>query len=402
MNRRTTVNLVFFAAISLVMVGWMIRNIVSVERIDRPYAIAAEFPNAFGVLPKSEVTYLGVSYGEVSSVERITDGVRIGMKIKRGNRIPAGSTASILRKSALGEQYVDFRPPADYDGDGGPYLAAGTVLGRDRTTVPLEFSDLLRSASDLVASVPPDDVRTLIHEAAVGLAGRAESLRQLAEAGDTLSATLADRTEALDRLATNQTRLTRIVADHRGSLRQSLADLEQVADALAAVEGDLGKLLREGAPAIDALADLVGEHKAALDCDLKVVERLVDETSTPRRLDELVALLDIAPTAFARVWDVRDVEPDGVWVRVGFVAQPNNPPKQYDPPRALAGPRPPTVCGSVLRTRAAGVDYRPADTAAAPRSLPATGAGTGGGVALVLVAAAVAIRRARATTVRRS
>ena len=52
-------------------------------------------------------------------------------------------------------------------------------------------------ASAVIGSIDPNDVTVLLHEAAIGLNGRADSLRQLTESGDRLSSTLAMKTEAL-------------------------------------------------------------------------------------------------------------------------------------------------------------------------------------------------------------
>src|SRR2546423_786901 len=93
---------------------------------------------------------------------------------RRGRRSPkaaspAGSTANIFRKSAIGEQYVDFEPPAGYSGTAGPFYKDGATIPLERTTTPLEFSELLRSASAVIGSIDPNDVTVLLHEAAIGL-----------------------------------------------------------------------------------------------------------------------------------------------------------------------------------------------------------------------------------------
>ena len=68
---------------------------------------------------------------------------------------------------------------------------------------------------------------------------------------------------------------------------------------------------------------------------LKVLEIVVDHSSTPANVDGLRALLTFAPAAFAGVWDARDIEAEGVWVRVSNILQPMNPPNQYVPARPL-------------------------------------------------------------------
>lgn len=395
-NRRVLINIAFFGMLFLLMVGWAVNSIITVEAIERPYTLRADFANAFGVGPNAEVTYRGVPHGSVSKVERRPGGVRVHMKVKRTLQVPEGSSAAILRKSAIGEPYVDFEPPAGFTG-GGPYLPKNALIPRERTHIPLEFSELLRSASNLISSIPPEDVQTVLHELAVGLKGRADALRTLTDSGDRLSATLATKSEQLDRLLENQTRLTSVVAEHRGSLGQSLTDLKLVADELEKASADTQVLLDRGSRFLGQTADLVSNQKRNLDCTLRILEVLVDETTTPRRLAELRAQLDLGPTAFKQVEDATDIEPDGRWVRVGNIFNPANKPRQYSPPKPL--PEPPTVesCVSALRAAATGTQVSGAAASSGSQTLPVTGESVALMFALLLLAGFLIVRAAETT-----
>ena len=403
-TRRVLVNVGFFLLMFGVMVAWAVEQVVSVDSLEQPYPLAAEFANAFGVLPNAEVTYLGVGYGTVERVERVPGGVRIDMNIERGRRIPAMATALISRKSAVGEPYIDFAPPAGVtDAADGPFLEPGDLVPRERTAVPLEFSELLRSASGVIASIPPEKLTTLIHEVAVGVEGRSEDLRALAVAGDELAATFAAETELLDRLAVDNTRLTRVFTEHRGDLASTLASLRQVSETLKTSRGDTSLLLDRGSVLLTELSALVASQKANLDCDLGVLDQLLDETTTPRRLAELRALLEIGPRAYAQFYDTIDLEPDGPWIRVGNIANDENLPAQYVPPRELPPVAAVQACSSELRavqlttTRASG-DYTPRTAAAPPSAAPlpatgAAGAASAGGLLVVGWAATSWVRR---------
>lgn len=372
MSRRVLLNLITFLVASALMVGWAVSNVVSVDQLEKPYPLSVELANSFGVGANAEVTYLGVSYGSVDGVDRVPGGVVLRLKIERGKDIPAGSTAHVLRKSVIGEPYIDFSPPPGYTGRSAAYQP-GAVVPKERTTIPLEFSELLRSADALLASVPPEDVATLLQEGSIALQGRTESLRALADAGDRLSATLSARTEAIDRLATNGTRLTDVVADHRHSLGKSLSDLRQLAETLKDARGDTSVLLDQGSQLVTQVADIVAKHKGNLDCDLKTLELVTDLANTDRRVKGLGTLLDLGPQAFNQVWDATDVEPDGNrWIRVGSVF-PEEKPTQYTPPKDL--PAVPAVgpCVSALQARSVTGGTTTAGSAPAPAGLPATG-----------------------------
>src|SRR5690606_18726151 len=132
----------------------------------------------------------------------------------------------------------DFIPPPDYSRSESGRIEEGDHIPLERTTVPLEFSELLRSASALVSSIEPEQVGSLIHELALALDGRGDSLRTLTTSIDRLTATFVERTDQLDRLAENNTRLTSALADHRLSLGRSIQNLRSVAETLRQADGD--------------------------------------------------------------------------------------------------------------------------------------------------------------------
>jgi len=395
MSRRTKANLATFVLVSLLFLAWAVRNIVSVDRINRPYHLHADVASSVGLLPGSEVDYLGVSYGSVDHVRRVAGAVRVDLKIDHGKRVPEGAVANVLRKSVLGEQFIDFTPPDGYKG-GGPYYRAGTVLPADKTTIPLEFSELLRSAGRLVASVSPDAVQTLVHELAVGLDGRADDFRALTDAGDRISQTLAERTQALDRLATNNTKLTHTVTEHRDSF-SSITDLRNLAQSLKNARGNTDVLLERGAQLLQITADLVASHTADLDCDLKTLTLLTDVTTTPGRLQGLATVLTVSPKAFDQLFDATDIEPGPPggparrWVRVGLINNPTyNPAPQFVPPRQLPPVAVVAACSSPLKP--VGTYTIAATLAATGTRLPATGGSALLALALALVAGAVVLR----------
>ena len=368
MSRRVLINLIFFNVLFGVMLFWAVNNIVTLDFVERPYTIYGDFDQAAGVSGDAEVTYLGVNYGRVSGVERREGGVRIAMKIDRDKHIPAGSTARIFRKSAIGEPYVDFAPPDPFVDD--EFIEEGEVV--ERTTVPLEFSELLRSAGSLVGSIDPEQAGSLVHELALALDGRGEDLRELTTSFDTLSSTFATRTEQLDRLAENNTRITRVLADHRLSIGRSLTNLRAVGDSLRDARGDLSALLRDGPQFLQRTADLVADQKQNLDCLLTDLAPVLRMASSDARIDDLETLLRDGPRGFGLIFSALDRDPDGPWIRVHLeLITPGAPPPVYSPPLQL--PVVPSVspCTSTLVPAA----VTPATGGTAPSGVPAARAG---------------------------
>lgn len=405
MSRRILVNLVVFVAVFLVMCVWAVRNVVTFDAIEGPYEINVELGAASGVAPNAEVAYLGVNYGRVGDVELVPGGVEATLKIDDGRLIPVGSVARVFRKSAIGEPYIDFQPPEGFDHDGagdGDYYAPGDVIPVEDTRIPIEFSELLRTASTLISSIEPDRVAVLVEELAIALEGRGEDLRELTQASDTLAATFAERTDVLDRLTVNNTRLTAVLAERRGSLGQSLSDLAALAESLRAASGDTAVLLDRGAALLAEVGDLVADTRPDLDCILDDLVAVNDRAAQPAQLESLTRHLDVGPDAYALFASTQDVEPDGTWVRVNIQVQTANPARQYDPPLELppvpAVPSCPEVQAESGAPAVPTSDFRPDDalrgTGGGLAALPATGAGVAASSAVLAALTALGIRRA--------
>lgn len=382
MNRRVAINLSAFVAVFFLMMWWSVNNIIeptelplvgSASIFDQPYEIDGEFAATAGVATNSEVAYLGVNYGKVRGVDTKDGKVVVTMAIDKGKEIPAGSTARIFRKSAIGEPYIDFNPPADFE-ENGPTIQPGDVIPMELTTVPLEFSELLRTASRVLASVDPDQTRTLVHELAVALEGRSESLRDLTVSSDALLQTFVDKAELLDSLSANSTRLTRTVTEKRASLSSAISDLADVAETLRAIEPDTNVLLDRGTELLGQTADLVADVKQDVDCILSDLDDVIDVTTTDANLANLGYVLDNADVGFGYVYMTRDEDPGGLWVRVHLLVEQENPARQYIPPTDL--PAVPEVPGCVSTLSSGDVRFESggglAPIAAGP-NLPATG-----------------------------
>lgn len=397
MSRRTLINLIFFNAVFLLMLLWAANNIITVDRIERPYEITGDFAQAAGVKANAEVTYLGVHYGRVSQVERRDDGVRVTMKIDRDKDIPVGSIARVFRKSAIGEPYIDFVPPEDYTGATTERIEPHDNVPLERTTVPLEFSELLRSASALVSSIDPEAAGGLVHELSLALAGRGESLRSLTTSMDRLSASFVERTEQLDRLAENSTRVTRVAADHRLSLGRSITNLRAVAETLAAADGDTRVLLDLGPDFLGTTADLVADQKRNIDCLLTDLAPVLRALAGPEQVEDLALTLEQSPLAFGLVAATVDNEADGPWVRVNLIPPQGEDPDVYVPPKSL--PVVPSVasCASTLAASSAR-PFTPSGTTSATATggrIAATGGEPHHALVLLLGAGAAATWHAR-------
>jgi phospholipid/cholesterol/gamma-HCH transport system substrate-binding protein len=334
-SRRIIINLVAFAALAVGMTYWAFTNLLNVHPLAHQTRVSAEFSDAAGIHTDSEVTYLGVHTGTVRAVTPTPAGVRMTILLDSGSRIPEGATAHVWRKSAIGEQYVDLAPPAGWSG-AGPYLTNGAAIPQSRTSIPIEFSDLLRSATKLVGSIDPNDIATVVHELALGLQGRTDDLRSLISGGDKLASTLAARTKEIDRLLTNSETVTHVFASHAPSIEKTLADLRSVSQSLADASTDIGPLIQRGNQLLAQLVPLVQQHEGDLSCTIGGLGAVAAVSGTPAHVSGLRTALPLLPSALGNVFKATDLDKasDGSirrWIRLGIVVNLANPPKQFVP-----------------------------------------------------------------------
>jgi phospholipid/cholesterol/gamma-HCH transport system substrate-binding protein len=314
MKPRVLVNLAFFAVIGVVLSIWAVGDILQIDLRNPPYEISAAFEDSPGLQPGYDVGYLGTPIGRIRSVELAEGHVEVTMAIDADREIPEGSEFAVRRKSAVGEPYVDITPPEGATADG-PVMAEGDHVPVERTLTPLSYSELFAALDDLVASVPEDDLASLLHEVAAGLDGRAGSLRDLIVGGGDALDTFAENADLLEDTTASLSRLTRVFADHGESVRQGLANTEAVTGSLAAARADLERVMVDGDDLASRTAALLDESGDDLSCTLGGLSSVAAGLNRSEVVAALSDLLATAPDAAEVFRDVVAWEADGPYVR---------------------------------------------------------------------------------------
>ncbi|WP_433504835.1 MCE family protein [Pseudonocardia halophobica] len=185
--------LTLIAAILIVFVYVRVPSLLGVGRI----AVTAELPVAGGLYPNANVTFRGVTVGKVTDIELEDDHVVATLSID-SERVPSeASTAEVHSVSAIGEQYLDLIPPP---GDGGRPLNDGDVIPLSRTSVPPATADVLQQADSLLASVPPDQMRSTLNEFAAAFDGIGPDLGRLLDNTQRLVGTARENLDSTEQL----------------------------------------------------------------------------------------------------------------------------------------------------------------------------------------------------------
>lgn len=301
--RRVKINLAVFAVLATVTIVWSFTSLFSIDALDRPYTVTAEFESSPGLAPGFEVTYLGTSVGSVKAVD-LEDGKSvIRLKIDNDAELPAAIDAAARRKSAIGEPYVDLSPSEGTDPDSGDRLSGGDVIPLERTTVPLSYADLFRSVDALIDAIDPEQLEIVLHETALALDGRGDELRTLVVGGADLTDDLVVHADEIDQFLADIGDMARVAADHRDSIEASLDGLEAIAESMPAFEQPLADVLEEAPPLVRVLHNIFTNGDAGLLCTLDGLA-VLDRIVTPEILDSLRASLGRGSTISAILDDI--------------------------------------------------------------------------------------------------
>ena len=115
--------------IALMVFGYMqVPTLLGIGRI----TVQLELPGTGGLYRFSNVTYRGVQMGKVLDVRATREGAVATLSLSTSPKVPADTRAAVRSVSAVGEQYVDLVP----DDTNGPFLQDGSVISREKTSVP--------------------------------------------------------------------------------------------------------------------------------------------------------------------------------------------------------------------------------------------------------------------------
>jgi virulence factor Mce-like protein len=322
-TRKVKLQLLAFAAVALLGMSYLSFNYIGLDRLilGSGYEVAADFSDSGGIFVNAEVTYRGVAVGRVSDMQLVDDGVRVVLTIDPDtDPIPAGTSAFVATRSAVGEQYVDLRP----DTDQGPFLEEGSVIPQERTGIPVPVEQLLLNVDNLVGSIDEDNLRTVVDELGKAFAGAGDDLGRLIDNGDVLLARAEESLPQTLRLITDGRTVLDTQVASRSAIQTWAAELRTFTDTLVEIDPDLRGLVVNAPDAGEQLEQLVEDAGPGLGSLLRNVD-ILNGVTTPR-LDGVEQLLVTYPDVVSGNFTVVRRDPDGVMrSHFGFVLNAGDP-----------------------------------------------------------------------------
>jgi phospholipid/cholesterol/gamma-HCH transport system substrate-binding protein len=252
------------------------------------YTVTAYFTKAIGLFPKSDVRVLGVTVGKVRQVFPDGPRVKVIMEIQNARKIPADATAAVIPISLISDRYIQFFPVYE----GGPALRDGSVLGTDRTSIPVELDDLLASLKKFLDAVEigtrenPGAIGSAIKNAAATLEGTgANADRALGGLGSISGAVNAEAVR-LDSLLVHLNQLFQALSQRRNELARVNTGLARSISGIAEQQASLDGALTNLALITQQLGGIVRDHRPALQTDLRILRDTT--TSVLKHQDSLI------------------------------------------------------------------------------------------------------------------
>lgn len=334
-GNRIKINLIFFLVGSLGLSYLMANQVLSI--LQERYSVYAEFKDAGGVFTDQEVTYRGITIGQVGNMEVTDTGVRIELAIdKTFDQIPKEDIeARVMFKSAVGEQFIDLLPGSDE----GPYLQHKDVIPEEQTTIPVSTQALLSTLEAVLRGVPPEDLEGAVDALGIGLTGRGPDIATIIESSATLAELFAERAPEVQSLLRNGTKVGGSFIRSREDFIQAIDRLAIVSESLSGSREDIEGLLRGTNTTSDELVRLLRENRVGVNDFLREFA-IVNEIQAAHA-DDINQLFLFLPDALNGVSSA--FEPATGLVRFGLVNDNNRHACSYGTERRRPSDRSPRL-----------------------------------------------------------
>lgn len=282
--------------LALTLLGGLAVSLRSAGQADRVHVVAY-FANSDGIYAGDEVRILGVPVGRIDRIEPQPQRAKITFWYDSSYQVPADAKAAILSPSLVAVRAIQLTPAYT----GGPVLRDNTVIGQERTAVPVEWDDFrqqLQKLTDSLQPTQPGGVSTLgafINTAADNLRGQGAHIRDtLIKLSQAFSA-LGDHSKDIFSTVRNVSTLVSALQDSGQLMRQLNQNLAAVTALLSNDPNEVGNLLSDMSAVIGDVASFLANNRESLGTTADKLASVT--TALNQSLDDLKQTLHVAPTA---------------------------------------------------------------------------------------------------------
>jgi phospholipid/cholesterol/gamma-HCH transport system substrate-binding protein len=253
------------AVLALVLVAGFVVALRDAAGVGRTHLVAY-FDNSNGIFVGDEVRIVGVPVGEIDKIEPQPLQVKISFWLDDDVKVPADAKAVILSPSLVTSRAIQLTPAYT----SGPVMPDHTVIGRDRTAVPVEFDDFrqqLQKLNDALQPTQPGGVSplgALVNTTADNLRGQGPTIRDtIIKLSQAISA-LGDHSDDLFSTLKNLSMLVSALQGSAGLLAQLNQNLATVTNLVANDPNEVGNAVHDLGELAGELTGFVNDNRESL------------------------------------------------------------------------------------------------------------------------------------------
>ncbi|MGK5553174.1 MCE family protein [Actinomadura kijaniata] len=277
------VNSVVFIVVTVLATGLLAAGITDTSSGDR-VSYYAKFTDVAGLHPGHGVRIAGVRVGQVEEI-RVTDRrlALVRFSVDRDRELPAGVTASVRYLNLVGGRYVALGQGAATPGQ---VLRRGGTIPVERTTGPLNLTQLFQGFQPLMQALSPGDANRLSESIVKVLQGEGGTVESLLRTVGELSSTIASRDRVIGQVITNLNTVVRTVNARDAQLVDMITTLRRFTSGLAADRRPILDAFQAVGDLGDATADLLHVGRQPLKDSVTGLHRLSDNLNRDEPLVE--------------------------------------------------------------------------------------------------------------------
>lgn len=258
--------------------------------------IKAYLADSAGLFVGNDVGVLGVTVGEIKSIEPDGDKVLVTMEVDADQPVPADAGAVVVARSVATDRYVELTPVYRE----GPKMTDGATIALDRTRTPVDFDQVLASLNELATGIGGNKrttkaVQRFIDAGTRALRGRGPLLNQtihsLADGVDGLASQREDVAATLKSLDV----LLTTIASNEATARTFIRQVSRASKLLADERENFREALRALDSAVTTVAKFAVDNREAIVAGVDGSTRLMRTVlSKQERLEEILRVMPVA------------------------------------------------------------------------------------------------------------
>lgn len=291
-------------ALLVMLLGSLITGIVLVWPHPRSVTVTGYFSSAIGLYPGDDVVVLGVPVGSIKTITPGPEHTAITFTVRPNTPIPAGAAAVIVAPNLLSARTIELAPVYS----GGPTLADGAIITRDRTAVPVEWDEVKDQLTRLSTQLGPQNgtlqgpLSLAVDQAATTFDGQGQSFRDVVRQLSQTAGRLGDSRDDIVGTLRNLRTLVDALAGSNDQIVQFTSHVATLSQVFADSSTDLSASLGTLSTALDDLRGFLDTNNNAVSGQ---VNKLADFTTLlTEHSNDIEQVLHVAPNGLANFYNI--------------------------------------------------------------------------------------------------